>query len=207
MAGTSSTAVDWETRYYAVAIRVSAMVALAALLAVFLAFPSEMEVKPYELTRSVEMVMEALPPELEQIAEPPKVERPQMPVAAESEEEVEAETAAETDFTEIIRRPIDTEIPVVPFWRVEVKPQPVSVPTPTYPEMARQAGIEGQAVVAAMVDIDGSVISAKILSSSGNQSLDQAAMEAAYKARFTPARQRDKPVRVEVSIPYRFTLN
>lgn len=206
MAGLSNIAADWETRYYSVAIRVSAIIALVALLGLFLAMPREMEVRPYELTRSVEMVMEALPPELEQLAEPPKVERPQMPVAAESEEEIEAETAAETDFTEIIRRPIDTEIPVVPFWRVEVRPEPVSVPTPTYPEMARQAGIEGNTVIGAMVDIDGSIISARVLSSSGNQSLDQAAVAAAYRAKFTPARQRDQPVRVEVSIPYRFSL-
>ncbi|HDQ99081.1 MAG TPA: energy transducer TonB [candidate division WOR-3 bacterium] len=153
------------------------------------------------------MVMEALPPELQEIAEPPKVERPQMPVAAESEEEIEAEVAAETDFSEIIKRPIDTDIPVVPFWRVEVKPEPISVPTPAYPEMARQAGIEGQVVVAAMVDIDGSIISAEVMKSSGNTSLDNAAIEAAYRAKFTPARQRDRPVRVQVSIPYRFSLN
>jgi protein TonB len=200
-------ALEWEGRYYSLAIRLAAAIAVAVLLVTFLVLPKRMEVRPYELRRAVEMVMEALPPELEQIAEPPKVERPQMPVAAETEAEVEAEVAQETDFSEIIKKPVDTEIPVVPFWKVEVKPQPVSVPTPNYPELARQAGIEGQVVVAAMVDVDGSIISAEVMKSSGNQSLDQAALEAAYRAKFTPARQRDKPVRVQVSIPYRFSLN
>lgn len=207
MADVGSLALDWESRYYSVAIRVAAVLALVLLLGAFLALPRGMEVRPYELRKAVELVMEALPPELEKIAEPPKIERPQMPVAAQTEAEVEAEVAQQTDFSEIIKRPTDTDIPVVPFWKVEVKPQPVSVPTPNYPELARQAGIEGQAVVAAMVDIDGSIISAEIMKSSGNQSLDQAALEAAYKAKFTPARQRDKPVRVQVMIPYRFTLN
>jgi protein TonB len=207
MARINEATLDWENRYYSVAIRVSAAIALAALLGLFIASPRGMEVKPYELRRSVEMLMEALPPELQKLAEPPKVERPQMPVAAESEAEVETEVAQETDFSEIIKKPVDTDIPVVPFWKVEVKPQPVSVPTPNYPELARQAGIEGQVVVAALVDTDGSIISAEVMKSSGNQSLDQAALEAAYRAKFTPARQRDKPVRVQVSIPYRFSLN
>jgi protein TonB len=95
---------------------------------------------------------------------------------------------------------------VVPFWKVEVKPQPINIPVPTYPDMARTAGIEGQAVVEALVDVDGSVADARILKPSGNASLDQAAVDAAMRAKFTPAKQRDKAVRVWVSIPFRFTL-
>ena len=72
--------------------------------------------------------------------------------------------------------------------------------------MARTAGIEGQAVVEALVDVDGSVADARILKSSGNTSLDQAAVDAALRSKFSPAKQRDKAVRVWVSIPFRFTL-
>ncbi|OYD16560.1 hypothetical protein CH330_02485 [candidate division WOR-3 bacterium JGI_Cruoil_03_51_56] len=198
---------EWESHYYAVAIRVGAAIALLAILAAFLLLPKEFEVKPYKLRRTVEVVMEALPPELEKFAEPPRVERPQMPVAAESDAEVEAQTIETTTFSEIVKRPEETEIPVVPFWKVEVKPKPVSIPTPVYPELARQAGIEGETVVKALVGIDGSVIDAKILKSSGNQPLDAAARKAAMKAKFTPAKQRDKPVRVWVSMPYRFMLH
>ncbi|MEO0081107.1 MAG: energy transducer TonB [candidate division WOR-3 bacterium] len=197
---------EWESRYYAVAIRVAAAAALLIVLAAFLVLPREFVVKPYQLRGSVEMVMEALPPELEKVAEPPKVEKPSMPVAAQSEEEVEAKTIETTTFSEIVRRPEETEIPIVPFWKVEVKPQPLKVPTPNYPEMARNAGIEGQVVVKALVDVTGDVIEAEVLKSSGNQTLDAAAVEAAYQAKFSPAKQRDQPVRVYVSIPYRFTL-
>ena len=94
----------------------------------------------------------------------------------------------------------------VPFYKVEVKPQPVSIPAPGYPEMVRSAGIEGSAVVEALLDVDGSVMEVRILKSAGNQMLDAAASDAARKARFTPAKQRDKPVRVWISIPYRFIL-
>ncbi|MGB9741794.1 MAG: energy transducer TonB [candidate division WOR-3 bacterium] len=197
---------EWEERYYAIAIRLGLIAALVITIAAFLLLPKEFIVKPYQLRRSVEVVMEALPPELEKIAEPPKASKPSVPVAAASEAEVEATTVEATTFTEVTRKVDETEIPVVPFWKVEKKPEPVSIPKPVYPELARNAGIEGRCVVEALVDVDGSVVDAKIIKSSGNQSLDAAAIEAAFKAKFTPAMQRDKPVRVWVSIPYQFSL-
>lgn len=200
-------ALAWEDRYYAVALRVGAVAALVVCLGAFLFLPREFVVKPYQLRRSIEMVMEALPPQLEKMAEEPKVERPQsVPVAAESDAEVEAQTIETTTFTEVIKRTTDTDIPIVPFWKVEVKPKPVNIPVPNYPEMARTAGIEGQAVVEALVDVDGKVADARILKSAGNTALDQAAVEAAMRSTFTPAKQRDQAVRVWVSIPFRFTL-
>jgi TonB family protein len=101
---------------------------------------------------------------------------------------------------------IKTYPPTVPFFKVEVKPKPINTPMPVYPEMVRSAGIEGTAVVEALLDLDGSVMDARILKSSTNQMLDAAAIEASLRAKFTPAKQRDKPVRVWISIPYRFTL-
>ncbi len=197
---------EFEERYYAVAIRVALIAALVIAIGAFLFLPKEFVVKPYQLRRSVEMVMEALPPELEKIAEPPKAAKPSVPVAAASEAEVQATTVEATTFTDLTKKPVETEIPIVPFWKVEVKPNPINIPKPNYPDLARNAGIEGQCVVEALVDVDGSVVEVKVIKSSGNQSLDAAAVEAAYKAKFTPAKQRDKAVRVWVSIPYRFTL-
>ncbi len=101
---------------------------------------------------------------------------------------------------------IKTYPPTVPFFKVEVKPKPINIPVPTYPEIVRTAGIEGTAFVEALLDLDGSVMDARMLKSSGNQMLDASAIEASLRAKFTPAKQRDKPVRVWISIPYRFTL-
>jgi protein TonB len=201
-------ALEWEDQYYARALRVATALALIVVMAAFLVLPKEFLVQPYQLRRSVETIMEALPPELQTIAEPPKVERPAtVPVAAQNEAEVEVSTIAKTDFVEVIKRTDETDIPVVAFWKVEVKPQPINIPVPDYPEMARQATIEGQTVVEALVDVDGSIVDARVLKSSGNQSLDASAISAARRARFTPAKQRDMPVRVWVSIPFRFSLH
>jgi protein TonB len=98
------------------------------------------------------------------------------------------------------------DVPTVPFYKVEVKPRIVDVPVPAYPEAVRNAGIEGTATIQLLLDLDGSVMDARVLNSSGSQMLDAAAVEAAMKARFTPAMQQDKPVRVWISFPYRFRL-
>jgi protein TonB len=46
----------------------------------------------------------------------------------------------------------------------------------------------------------------QVLKSSGNQMLDQEALAAARKWKFSPAKQRDKFVRVYISIPMEFKL-
>lgn len=202
---TEKTVFDWD-EYYALYFRIGMIVSLLIILGSFIFLPKEFIVKPYQLKKEIATIMEQLPPELEKIAEPPPVERPKLAVAAPTEEEVEAPTIAPTEFPEIERRPEHIEIPIVPYWKVEVKPEPVEIPKPAYPENARIAGLEGQVVVKALVDIDGKIIDAELLKSSGYSILDESALKAARIARFTPAKQRDQFVRVWVSIPYKFTL-
>jgi protein TonB len=200
-------ALEWEERYYAVAIRVSAVAALAIITLMFQLLPHESNVEAYKLKRTVETIMESLPPTLEEMAKPAEAAKPAtVPVAATSSDVDVQTTIDPTNVVEVVRRTDETDIPVVPFWKVEVKPKPINIPVPTYPDMARTAGIEGSAVVEALVDVDGSVADARILKPSGNASLDQAAVDAAMRAKFSPAKQRDKAVRVWVSIPFRFTL-
>jgi len=200
-------ALEWEERYYAVAIRASAVAALAIITLMFQLLPHESTVEAYKLKRSVENIMEALPPSVEEMAKPAEPVKPAtVPVAATGTDVDVQTTIGKTNVVEVVRRTEETDIPVVPFWKVEVKPKPINIPVPTYPDMARTAGIEGSAVVEALVDTNGTVADARILKPSGNASLDQAAVDAAMRAKFSPAMQRDKAVRVWVSIPFRFTL-
>jgi protein TonB len=193
-------------RYYARSSRLGMIGSLLLILATFLILPKEFNVTPYALRTEVVQIMDVLPPELNKIAEPPQVERPKLPVATTSPDKVEANTIERNDVIESIRKVTYVEPLIVPFWKVEVKPILKTLPQPIYPEAARIAGIEGNVVVEALVDIDGKIIDTRILSSSGNIALDQAAIEAARRALFSPAKQRDKFVRVWVSIPFRFTL-
>jgi protein TonB len=165
--------------------------------------------EPYELKKEVVTMVEHISAVIEKFEEPPPTERPKVAVEAENEIAEEAvETIAESVFREdIIRtKPVGPEIEIVPYYTLEVRPKPIKIPKPKYPELARQAGIEGQTVVKALLDIDGSIIEVKVLKSSGSQMLDEAALSAARKARFTPAKQRDRFVRVWISIPIRFRL-
>jgi protein TonB len=94
--------------------------------------------------------------------------------------------------------------PVVPFWKADVYPNSVNVPVPAYPESARAAGIEGVTIVEVLIDTNGSVADARISKSSGDASLDQAAVDAALGSSWTPASRGGKHVRVWVIQPYRF---
>jgi protein TonB len=166
--------------------------------------------RPYELKKEIVTMVEEISAQMEKYEEPLPVERPKVALEAESEVAEEAiETIAEAVFKEELIRaiPIGPKIEIVPYYKVEIKPKPVYSAVPAYPELAKQAGIEGTTVVKMLIDIDGSVIDVKILKSSGNQMLDQAAIAAARKSKFTPARQRDKFVRVWVARPMQFRLN
>jgi len=196
-------------RMYGVYLRVGIFSSIVLFIVLF-SFVPYAEPKPYELKKEIVTMVEEISAQMEKFEEPPPTERPKVAVEAETDiaEEEAVETIAATEFQEDLIRTIPTgpEIEIVPYYKVEVKPQPISIPTPQYPELARKAGIEGNTVVKALVDIDGSIADVKVLKSSGNQMLDQAALVAARNAKFTPAKQRDKYVRVWVSIPIRFKL-
>ena len=76
--------------------------------------------------------------------------------------------------------------------------------SPTYPVMARSAGIGGSVVVEVILDESGNVISVKALSGPGL--LRQAAIDAARRCGYVPARRNGQPVRGFVSIKFDFLL-
>lgn len=75
----------------------------------------------------------------------------------------------------------------------------------TYPDIARQAGIEGMVVVQIVVGPDG-VPYDPVVARSAGEVLDVAATKAVMQLRFEPGRQRGKPVSVRLAIPIRFRL-
>jgi protein TonB len=86
----------------------------------------------------------------------------------------------------------------------EKEPELVRAPEPEYPEIAREAGVEGTVLVRVLVGEDGFVKEMMIIQSV--PMLDEAAAAAAETAIFKPALQKDKPVAVWMVIPIEFQL-
>lgn len=80
----------------------------------------------------------------------------------------------------------------------------VSKPPPPYPTVAKVARVSGPVTVQIIVDETGKVISAKALK--GHPLLLNAAVQAAYQARFTPTLLSKQPIKVSGVITYNFVL-
>jgi len=93
------------------------------------------------------------------------------------------------------------------FVPVEELPQMIYQEKPEYPRLARQAGITGIVWVKALVDKEGNVRRAQVGKSSGTASLDEAAVEAAYKNKFRPGIQNGRPVNCWVTYKVNFELD
>ena len=70
----------------------------------------------------------------------------------------------------------------------KVPPRVASTVAPVYPQALRDAGIGGRVVVRGVIGIDGRVESAVVVRSSGNSTLDNNALSAFYKWRFSAAK-------------------
>jgi len=79
-------------------------------------------------------------------------------------------------------------------------------PKPVYPQAARREGQEGKALLLVEVLSNGRVGKVKIEKSSGYKILDEAAVEAVRKWRFTPARKGKTPVTAWARVPIEFSL-
>lgn len=80
----------------------------------------------------------------------------------------------------------------------------ISLPAPSYPEIARRMRTGGKVEVEVIVDENGKVISAS--ATSGPTALRDVAVEAALRARFTPTKLSGQPVKISGRIDYNFTL-
>ena len=80
----------------------------------------------------------------------------------------------------------------------------ISKPAPPYPPIARAARASGMVTVQVVIDESGRVTSARAVS--GHPLLHQAAVQAAYQARFSPTLLSGQPVKVSGIITYNFVV-
>jgi periplasmic protein TonB len=76
-----------------------------------------------------------------------------------------------------------------------------------YPQMAREAGIQGTVFVTFVVEIDGSVTDVRIVRGIGGGCDEEAVRVVKMMPNWEPGRQRGQPVRVQFVMPIRFRLN
>ena len=74
-----------------------------------------------------------------------------------------------------------------------------------YPAEAKKARVQGRVLMKLIVDAEGKVRRATLLSGPGYD-LNEAAVEAMKTLRFRPARVQDRPVAVEIQYAYNFVL-
>ena len=86
------------------------------------------------------------------------------------------------------------------------KLKPLDVVSPNYPPRCRRLGIEGTVRVRVLVGERGRPLEVLVGKSSGDASLDEAALDAVRKWRFEPARRDGAPIRAWAIVPIEFRL-
>ena len=154
-----------------------------------------------------------IPPLTDQveIVKPPP--RPSVPVASEDDEfdmDISIEDTDLDDFEDYQPPSFSDDDEVFDSWNVEQLPKERPGREVRkfieYPDIAREAGIEGRVVIEAVIGKKGRIETARVIAPVF-PSLDEAALEAVYKSIWTPAMQGSKKVKVKIIIPVEFKLS
>jgi len=90
---------------------------------------------------------------------------------------------------------------------VEERPEMLTRPPLQYPDLLRQAGVQGRVLVQAIIDTSGRAEPASVkVIQSPNPGFDQPAKQMILKSLFRPARVHGRAVRVLVNVPIDFTI-
>jgi len=90
---------------------------------------------------------------------------------------------------------------------VEERPEMLTHPPLQYPDLLRQAGVQGRVLVQAIIDTSGRAEPASVkVIQSPNPGFDSPARQMILKALFRPARVHGRAVRVLVNVPIDFTI-
>jgi len=195
-------------RRYRKWFELSLIIALGLLIIIFYAFKDFKA--EYKLSKNVDIKIQTIDiPKTEQFHRPPPPKRPAIPIESEDEDIPEDLTIEETEINfsqpiEELPPPPEEKEPIVPFYALSEKPVVIKRVEPVYPELARKAGIEGRVIVKVLINTKGDVEKVEVIKS--HPLLDQAAIEAAKQFKFKPGKQRDRYVKVWMTIPFNFRL-
>ncbi|MCB5184779.1 energy transducer TonB [Methylobacillus gramineus] len=150
---------------------------------------------PIEAPKPVEPTQEVT----KEVSEPAPVEKQAQSQAPVKDTPVVAEKVEPVKKSE----PKDEPIPEVSISGVSYSHQEL----PVYPAMSRRLGEQGVVMLRMLISEAGVPESIQIETSSGSERLDKAAVEAAKKSRFNSYKRNNKPMKVSVIAPVRFTIS
>ena len=93
------------------------------------------------------------------------------------------------------------------FYAFDEPPILLRSQNPVYPDLARQAGIEGTVLINALVTEDGKVAEVSVIQSDVTSAMNKAAEDAVMHFIFKPAKQRTVPVPANIAVPIRFKIH
>jgi protein TonB len=167
--------------------------------------------KPFVLREEYLQAVE-LPTQFELPPPPKEVAAPVVPIEAAEGEEADTDAdIAPTSFNRIEDvpppPPPSTADQAQEFYAFDEPPVLIKFVNPKYPDLARQAGIEGTVLLNVLVGDDGKVLQVSVIQSDVTPAMEKAAMEASRQFMFKPAKQRTVSVKARVAIPIRFKLH
>ncbi|MEN7547907.1 energy transducer TonB [Rapidithrix thailandica] len=176
------------------------------------------------LDADVEELIE-IPPTEQKPPPPPKVQQPEIvevPDEEEIEEEIEIDLDVEIDEETVVEEIIVSDEPEEEetvsneiFTIVEESAAPKGgmqafyqyvAKNMKYPSQARRMGIEGKVFVQFVVDKDGTITDVKAIRGIGGGADEEAVRVVKNADKWTPGKQRGRPVRQRIVIPINFKL-
>lgn len=215
-----------DDRYrYKLVIETSIILSLLLIILAFKFFPVIEEGSfEYEIQQEL-FTVEDIQQTTQEYEPPPPPEKPSMIIEAISEADIEDIEFEETEinFKEQLSKPppppIEEKKKVIEkleeeptfFLAVEEMPYPIGGIKAihdliVYPEIAKRAGVEGKVFILAYINEEGIVEKTEVVKGIG-AGCDEAAENAVKHTRFSPGKQRGKPVKVKVMIPIVFRLD
>ena len=193
---------------YSTVTRIGALI--ACILGLFTFYGLQRFEPEFDIESEGQIIIENIEiPETQQFETPPPPARPSIPIESEDEDLADDLTIEETDldnFDAWDAPPPPPSGPQFKFIPYDDPPRPVTPIKPVYPDIAQEAGIEGQVLVQCFIDEKGRVKETIVVKGIPNTGLNESAVEALRKTRFRPAKQRERPVAVWITIPINFKL-
>ena len=202
--------IDRLREHYSTCIRYSFLAAVAIHLCIFYFSPS-IDFRPYTMAYEDPWELVHLPDEIKVDPPPPPVKHPPVEIepAADGAVTTDAVIPENIPYGDNILMPTigAGTIEPEPYYYFDQPPALVRYMSPVYPELARQAGMEGTVLLSVLVGADGAPIEVSVLRSDVTPAMEKAAIAAAKLFEFRPATQNTVPVRARISIPITFRLN